>query len=334
MESMMPVLAAAQPAKKDLAVSEFAPSTIVRELKVAAAFLLPAFLALLTLMYGNEWLGRIFHSTITLQSPGVYVFQLGGASLKWYGLFILIGFFVASFAFTRSARWWGLTADDALGFALWALVCGGIGARLYYVAICFPHFAQHPERILSTWLGGLTIHGCMLGTIFAAWVYGKFKGKSFFSLGDMIVTSLPLAQGIWRLGNFFNSEAYGMPLSQEALVKLFVAPPYRPVYFAQNSYFHPAFLYELLWDLLLFAVFYFVLAKKLRTFPGVLSAVFILSYSAGRLVIEWLRVDGIAYSGIVVPIVVTESCLLFGTALLLLLIKRYAKPISTDGATT
>ncbi|HEY9788513.1 MAG TPA: prolipoprotein diacylglyceryl transferase [Candidatus Obscuribacterales bacterium] len=282
------------------------------------------YLALLTLMYGNELIGSLTHLSFTLASPAVYFFTNAEFRFKWYALCIFVGFIYISFLASRRAHLWGLAEGQVLSAALWALNGGALGARLYFVTLCLPYFLLHPEKIFSSTSGGLSIHGCMLGIILSLSIYTKIYKLSLLSLIDLAATVLPLGQAIWRWGNFFNSEAFGAPLSREALLKVAIPTQDRPAAYRSVEYFHPTFLYEFFWDLTLFAFLYFVAAKHLRHRPGMLSSVYLAGYSAGRLVIELFRLDSIKYGSFSVPLFVTTCCLIGGVITSVVLSRKHA----------
>jgi phosphatidylglycerol:prolipoprotein diacylglycerol transferase len=98
-----------------------------------------------------------------------------------------------------------------------------------------------------------------------------------------------LGQAIGRWGNFFNEEAFGRPT--DLPWKLYISPPHRPPELRSFDYFHPAFLYESLWDLGVFLALVFWLRPRLREQPGGLFFVYIGLYSVGRFAIEAIRLD-------------------------------------------
>jgi phosphatidylglycerol:prolipoprotein diacylglycerol transferase len=104
-----------------------------------------------------------------------------------------------------------------------------------------------------------------------------------------------LGQAIGRWGNFFNEEAFGAPT--DLPWKLYISPPHRPPEFRQFDFFHPTFLYESLWNLLVFAVLVRWVRPRLGRHPGAVFFAYIGLYSAGRFFIEALRLDSFWVSG-------------------------------------
>jgi phosphatidylglycerol:prolipoprotein diacylglycerol transferase len=179
--------------------------------------------------------------------------------------------------------------------SIW-LVIGAIpAARIYYVLFQWPEYSQHPERIIAIWQGGIAIHGAIIGGLIAALIFARINKTSFWQLTDLVAPSLILGQAIGRWGNFFNSEAFGRPTNLPW--KLYIPPDRRPLDLVNFEYFHPTFLYESLWNLMVFALlltlFFRALSKKPRLKVGTLFLVYWVSYSLGRVWIEGLRTDSL-----------------------------------------
>jgi len=91
------------------------------------------------------------------------------------------------------------------------------------------------------------------------------------------------------LGNFFNEEAYGSPT--DLPWKLYISPPHRQLGYGQYEYFHPTFLYESIWNLVVFGLLVAWLRPRLAGRPGALFFSYVGLYSVGRFAIEALRLD-------------------------------------------
>jgi phosphatidylglycerol:prolipoprotein diacylglycerol transferase len=227
-------------------------------------------------------------------SPGPILVKLGPLTIRWYGLLIATAVLVGVSLSQYLAKRRHINPDLLGDLAIW-LVIGAIpAARLYYVLFEWSEYAQHPERIVAIWQGGIAIHGAILGGIVAALIFSKLKQISFWQLTDLVAPSLILGQALGRWGNFFNSEAFGRPTNLPW--KLFIPPDRRPPEFANFAYFHPTFLYESLWNLMVFGLLltlFFRGLKGPRLKPGTLFLVYLVTYSLGRLWIEGLRTDSL-----------------------------------------
>lgn len=333
---MTPVLSETRPDSADLAGRPLSNSNVDSPRLIwqpLLTYLGPTYLLLLVLVFGNQLLGKISHVSIRFFSPAVFVFQTPVFSLKFYGFFLLLGVIVGLAVSFRSARYWRLKAEDVVLMFTYCIAGGALGARLYWVALCWRDYLHRPGEILDASHGGLSIHGCILGVFLSLLLYCRMHGGRALSCFDFICTALPLAQAIWRWGNLFNSEAFGAPLSSQALLQQMVAPGLRPPAYAHAAAFQPAFLFEAIWNLALFLLLYFGLAKHLAGRPGLISCVYLGGYSLGRLLIESIRLDSITCGAMPVPTIVSLACLIFafGGIFLLLHDGPGARGISRPG---
>ncbi|BAY39745.1 prolipoprotein diacylglyceryl transferase [Nostoc sp. NIES-2111] len=249
-------------------------------------------------------------------SPGPVLVEIGPITIRWYGLLIasavLIGVSLSQYLAKRR----NVNPELLSDLSIW-LVIGAIpAARLYYVLFQWSEYAQHPDRIIAIWQGGIAIHGAIIGGTLAALIFAKLKRVSFWQLADLVAPSLILGQAIGRWGNFFNSEAFGRPTNLPW--KLYIPIERRPPEFANFEYFHPTFLYESIWDLMVFALlitlFFRSLAGKPRLRVGTLIMVYLATYSLGRLWIEGLRTDSLMLGPLRIAQIVSLTGIALGLA--------------------
>ncbi|MDJ0660158.1 MAG: prolipoprotein diacylglyceryl transferase [Crocosphaera sp.] len=229
------------------------------------------------------------------QSPGPVLFEVGPLVIRWYGLLIacavLIGVNLSQWLAKRRHINPEIIGDLAIWLIIGAIPC----ARLYYVIFEWQEYAQRPQDILAIWKGGIAIHGAILGGTLAALIFARLNKISVWQLADVVVPSLALGQGIGRWGNFFNSEAFGSPTNLPW--KLYIPVNNRPVDYLTFEYFHPTFLYESVWNIMVFitllSLFFWGLKYSNRFYVGTLSLVYLIAYSCGRIWIEGLRTDSL-----------------------------------------
>jgi len=144
-------------------------------------------------------------------SPGPLLFQLGPFALRWYGLLIALAVLAGLGLATRLGRERGI--DPGLIADLLPLLVAGavIGARTYYVLLEWRHYRAHWLDALAVWRGGIAIHGALLGGTLVTIIYCRWRRLPFWNLLDVLVPAVALGQAIGRWGNFFNSEAFGLP---------------------------------------------------------------------------------------------------------------------------
>ena len=245
--------------------------------------------------------------SLVLQSPGSIICKIGPVTLRWYGMMFAIAFMTASYFASKLAKREGIDQEKLTNLTLICFIAGVLGARLYFVALNWTTpgtgFMYRPAEILATWEGGLSIHGGIIGGFIAFWLYTNKHKLPKARIADICTTVLPLGQAIGRWGNFFNSEAFGVPVPDGFPLAVFIPPHSRPARFQSASLFHATFLYEAIWDFGIFLLLYCYLNKKLRNYPGACAWVYIALYNIGRLMIEPLRTDSIMAGEIPVPII-------------------------------
>lgn len=233
-------------------------------------------------------------------SPGPILIKIGPLTIRWYGLLIatavLLGVSLSQYLAKRRH-----VNPDLLGDLVIWLVIGAIpAARLYYVLFEWSEYAKNPGKIIAIWEGGIAIHGAILGGTIATLIFARINKISFWQLADLVAPSLILGQAIGRWGNFFNSEAFGSPTNLPW--KLFIPLERRPLGYENFDYFHPTFLYESVWNLMVFGLlltlFFRSLQGKPRLKTGTVFLVYLVAYSLGRFWIEGLRTDSLMFGPI------------------------------------
>ena len=235
-------------------------------------------------------------------SPGPELLQLGPFVLRWYGLLIalavLIGLNLSSWLAKQRQLEQGLISDLLPILVLSAV----IGARIYYVAFEWRNYATAPLKALAIWEGGIAIHGALIAGTLAVIGFCRWRRQSFWTVLDVLVPSVALGQAIGRWGNFFNSEAFGVPTDLPWKLMIQNVPLTVQRLFPDAQFFHPTFLYESIWNLGVFAllIVLFLQGRKgaIKLPTGTLSCVYLLTYSLGRLWIEGLRIDPLCLGGV------------------------------------
>lgn len=241
-------------------------------------------------------------------SPGAGI-QLGPISLRWYGVLIASAVLIGMALSQRLAQMRQINPELVGDLLIWLIVGAIPGARLYYVLFQWNYYSQHPEQILAIWRGGIAIHGAIIGGTLAAILFSRLKKCSFWRLADVVAPSLILGQAIGRWGNFFNSEAFGSPTNVPW--KLFILPEHRPPGYEAEAYYHPTFLYESLWNLMVFGLLITLFLQFPKLKRGTLFLVYAIAYSLGRFWIEALRTDSLMLG----PLKMAQMVSLIGIAL-------------------
>ena len=228
---------------------------------------------------------------LSIPSPSTGVIYLGPLPLRAYSLFIILGIFVA--IWLGNKRWIakGGKPGQVSDVALFAVPFGIIGGRIYHVATDWEKYfgsGQNWIDALKIWNGGLGIWGAILFGGVGAWIGCKYYKIYLPPFADAIAPGIIFAQAIGRLGNYFNQELFGKPT--DLAWGLEIAEKFRPQGFESFATFHPTFLYEIIWNVLIgFGLIY--LDRKYKIGHGRLFALYVSLYSLGRLFIENLRID-------------------------------------------
>ena len=186
------------------------------------------------------------------------------------------------------------------------IIAGILGARLYYVLLNLHFYLAHPKEIFAIWHGGLSIHGAIIFGVITGIIYCIFKKQNTLLCADICILGLPLGQAIGRWGNFFNSEAFGMPTKLPW--GLFVSEHLRPKEYINFEFFHPTFLYESILNIVIFVVLLCIAKKQPQT--GTIFFSYFVLYAIARFIIEGIRVDSILNIGIF-PVAQIASIIMF-----------------------
>ncbi|HDE3983776.1 TPA: prolipoprotein diacylglyceryl transferase [Staphylococcus aureus] len=217
-------------------------------------------------------------------------FNLGPLSVRWYGIIIAVGILLGYFVAQRALVKAGLHKDTLVDIIFYSALFGFIAARIYFVIFQWPYYAENPGEIIKIWHGGIAIHGGLIGGFIAGVIVCKVKNLNPFQIGDIVVPSIILAQGIGRWGNFMNHEAHGGPVSRAFLEQLHLPNFIIENMYINGQYYHPTFLYESIWDVAGFIILVNI-RKHLKL--GETFFLYLTWYSIGRFFIEGLRTDSL-----------------------------------------
>ena len=238
----------------------------------------------------------------SIPSPTHNVWHVGPLPIRAYALCIIVGILVAVWLATR--RWVarGGNPDHVWDVAAWGIVLGIIGARLYHLATDPELYFEgkpgtSPVDAVKIWDGGLGIWGAIALGAAGVWIGCRRRYIRMAVFADAAAPGIVLAQGIGRVGNWFNNELYGRATS---------LPWGLTIHCLDGSttngsevcvsgdtvarHFQPTFLYELIWDVAIAAIL-LLLDRRLRLGRGNVFALYAMGYTIGRAWIEYLRID-------------------------------------------
>lgn len=237
-------------------------------------------------------------------SPSQGVWHLGPLPIRAYALFIIAGIVAALLIGDR--RWEARGGERGVIYdiALWTVPFGLIGGRLYHLATDWRTYwgpgGAGLGAAIRIWDGGLGIWGAVALGAVGAWIGCRRHGIPLPAFADAIAPGIILAQAIGRLGNYFNQELYGRETTLPWGLEIF----YRrdpSGYIDPHSLdgistgqvalvVQPTFLYELLWNLLIFVVLIYA-DRRFTLGHGRLFALYVAGYCLGRFCVELLRDD-------------------------------------------
>ncbi|MET0956774.1 MAG: prolipoprotein diacylglyceryl transferase, partial [Cryobacterium sp.] len=185
---------------------------------------------------------------LSIPSPEWSYFDLGIFRIHAYAICILVGIFAATALTSRRLTKRGGEPGVVLDIILWAVPLGIVGARIFHV-LTHPndYFGEGKNlwEVFAVWNGGIAIFGALLGGAVGAYIGCRLSGIRFWSFADALAPGLLLAQAFGRLGNWFNSELFGLPTTLPWGLEISPDNPAYPVGLPEGTLFHPTFLYEI-----------------------------------------------------------------------------------------
>ncbi len=276
-------------------------------------------------------MGDIFfpHLNLKINQLNRVAFEILGFKIYWYGIFIAIGAILGLTLCLKEAKRTNQSQDLYSDFAFFSIILGVCGARIYYLIF-------HGDSLLEFFKfrnGGLAIYGGIIGGLLSAIIFSIYKKINFFKLLDTCSMSVLIGQIFGRWGNFFNREAFGsytdnlfaMAIKADTVVGLKITGD-TAIYQGNATYpitiynnikyiqVHPTFLYECLWNIILF-IFMFNFRKHTK-YNGQMVAIYFIGYGIGRFFIESLRTDQLLIFNVPVSMVVSALLVVLGLALL------------------
>ena len=216
-----------------------------------------------------------------------HLFSLGLLSIKMYGLLVAVGFLLGTSWASWQAKKRDIPPELVMDIALISMVCGVLGARLFYVALNWQYFANQPLEIIMIHRGGLVLYGGLIMAIAGDLIYLKWQNAPIWEIADIAGPTACLGQAAGRLGCFFNGCCYGLPTGSFFGVNF---PPGSAAFYQYPGVaITPIQLVATLINLGLFAFLWWRLTK--RHFQGQIFSLYGILYSVYRFGIEFARGD-------------------------------------------
>ena len=225
----------------------------------------------------------------SIPSPADNMLEIGPFDIHYYGVLMAIAVFVAVVITVRRYERMGGDPVVLERVLLWVIILGFLGARLAFVSTRLSNYTDRPWGILYLWEGGIAMFGGIAVGAITAYVMLRRSDQDFWKFGDAVALGMPVAQAIARFGNYINQELFGTPTTLPWALEIDAA--HRPAQFASVETFHPTFLYEALWNLLIIVPVIIWLERTRRLRRGATLGVYLTLYATVRFLNEFLRTD-------------------------------------------
>lgn len=224
----------------------------------------------------------------SIPSPSNGVLHIGPLPVHAYGLMLAIGVLVALHIAERRYARAGHDPAVIAEMGVTLVVAGVIGARVYHLFTGYDWERGGVLGALKIWEGGLSIWGAVAGGAIAALVVARRRHIDVVPLLDAMGAAVAVGQAIGRWGNWFNQELFGRPTDLPWALEIDLQ--HRPAQYLDRATFHPTFLYESLWVLLVFATITWA-ERRFRFRRGQAMTLYVAMYTFGRFFFENMRVD-------------------------------------------
>lgn len=210
------------------------------------------------------------------------MFDLFSIKLYWYGFMYALSFIIIDYLIVTASKNKKiiLSKDQAEKFTIVILIFAILGGRIGYILFYdFNYYSSNIIKVFYLWEGGMSFHGGLIGVTAGAFYIANQNTLKFFEIADIVCLYAPIGLFFGRVGNFINSELYGIKTSGSWGVVFPVIDSYPR---------HPSMLYEALLEGVILFVILFIINQK-KVFAGIISGYFLLFYGIFRFFVEFVR---------------------------------------------
>jgi phosphatidylglycerol:prolipoprotein diacylglycerol transferase len=212
------------------------------------------------------------------------LFEFGDFQLRSYGVIVALSFLLALWMSTKEAERKGLDPKLIQDFAVYALLSGIIGARLYFVLFSAPdYFFDHPWEIFAIWSGGIGIIGSLIGGFLVAVWFCRKKKLSFLKFGDTLAPGMALGQTVGQFACLLNGDSFGRPTNLPWAITYTDPRSLAPL----NIPLHPIEIYEMAAYFLVFVAVWTTKTKSKS--DGAVFFTYLAGYGIARFAVEFFR---------------------------------------------
>jgi phosphatidylglycerol:prolipoprotein diacylglycerol transferase len=214
------------------------------------------------------------------------LFEIGGFQVRTYGVLVLLGFLVGVWFVKENLKKFGISENKVWDAAIWAMIFGVIGARLFYVIENWDYYKLNLGEIFAIWHGGLIFYGILFGVIPVLWYIYREKWNLWAVL-DSTIPGITLGIAIGRWGCFFNGCCYGKPTDLPFGV-VFPEGSEPHLEFVDVPV-HPSQIYESFGDAILFLLYVFLLRRFGAERPGFVGSIALIFTPFVRFLVDFTR---------------------------------------------
>jgi prolipoprotein diacylglyceryl transferase len=277
-------------------------------------------------------------SSIPSPPPILALFHIGPLTVHTYALCILAGIVAAVIITQRRMSARGGESGIVLDVIIWAVPLGIVGARIYHVLTHTGDYFAPGDNLWNTfaiWDGGNALYGSLIGGAIGAYIGCRRHGVKLWSFADALAPAMLVAQAIGRLGNWFNSELFGLPTTlpwglQIAQPNTAITHAY-PNGLPASTTFHPLFLYEIIWNLIGVAII-LIIERRFRLQWGKAFGVYLIWYGLGRSWLEAIRIDPTSDGFLGIPANIWASFVSIALGIILIVVqsRRHGQEIENS----
>ena len=247
--------------------------------------------------------------------------DLGFTKVYFYSIMILVGMLLGIFLVYREFKRHKMDTNVLDNMAFYTILCGLLGARVWYVLFNLSEYQNNWLEVFAVWHGGLAIHGAIFGGLLFLFFYCRKKKISFIKIADIVMPAVLIGQIVGRWGNFFNQEAHGGIVSRTFLENLYIPEFIIDGMFIKGKYYHPTFLYESIFNLLIL-IFILCIRRSKYIKTGTVLSIYLMGYGMLRFFIESMRTDSLMFGSLRVAQLVSIAFYLIGSIMLTISVSK------------
>ncbi len=279
---------------------------------------------------------------IAFPNLGIYLrnvpktIMIGSFGIALYGVLIAAAMLMGVAVAARIAKKNGQDPDLYWDSFVFIVISAIAGARIYYVIFMWDYYKDNLLQIFNLRGGGLAIYGGIILSVITIFIFCRFKKANPYLFLDNIGFGLVLGQVLGRWGNFFNREVFGeytdslfamrLPISMVRASDISESISAHMEAGTNYIQVHPTFLYEGMWNVMVFLVMVFYLKKKIKRFHGEIFLVYLAGYGIGRAIIEYIRTDQLYIPGTRLPVSMVLGIVIAALSIVKIIVGRKRFP--------